>query len=173
MTVVAAGELQELVALRCTAREAYRAHPSLGPRRYESHSLDIGDHLNDRPGHFDFQLARGPEGRSAPGGICDRSHDLGVGVAEQQRAPALDEVDVLVSIDIGNRCTGCPLDEERMRTDRVEGPNGRRHSSRHQIARFCKELLGAGVIELAHRWLDTRPHGAATRATRPPSWRGR
>jgi len=42
-------------------------------------------------------------------------------MTEQQRAPALNKVDVFVSVDVGDGRTRRSLDEERIRADRTKG----------------------------------------------------
>ena len=61
VAVVAAGELEDAVALREAAREPQRAHRRLGARRDEPHLLDRRHRVGDLRGELDLRLGRRAE----------------------------------------------------------------------------------------------------------------
>ena len=94
VAVVAAGELEDPVALRERARQPQRAHRGLGPGGDEPHLLDRGHGVDDLRGELDLRLGRRAE-RSCRAAPPPRTASTvsGVGVAEEERPPRHDPVE--------------------------------------------------------------------------------
>ena len=101
MPVVAPGELHDQPTARGRPGQPDRGHDRLGARGGEAHPLDRGDDTpHDRLGQLELGQARGAEGRRAGDRRLDRGDDLGVGVTEDHRPPAADEVDIRPAVDV-------------------------------------------------------------------------
>src|SRR5947207_1632299 len=72
-----------------------------------------------------------------------RRLDGGVGVAEQQRPPRADEVDVPAAIDVDHVRAFTTVEEPRGAPDRAERPNGRVDATGDHRSRANEELLGS------------------------------
>ena len=94
VAVIAAGELHDEVAARRAAREPDRAHHGLGARRHEAHLLDAGISRDDFLGELHSRRRRGAVRHAAAARALDGRDDLRMRVAQDQRAPRADEVEV-------------------------------------------------------------------------------
>ena len=89
VAVVAAGELEDPVAVGDAAREADRAHRRLRAGRDEPHQLDRRHRVDDLLAASSTSASVGaPKRRAAPQRRLDRLERLGIGVPEDERAPA-------------------------------------------------------------------------------------
>ena len=147
MTVVATGELHDLVLSGKPACQTYGGHRGLGSGRHEPDAFDVGHHLGDQASKFDFELARSAERRPPGRGLGDRRDDLRMSVTEQQSTPALYEVDVAVAIDVDDLGPRPPRDEEWFAPDRVERAHGTVDTARDQRSRIAQQFVGP----IAHR----------------------
>ncbi len=127
--VVGAGELQDLLAPRCRARQADRAHRRLGARRRHPDHLHRRHASHDLLGEIDLRGGRRAERRPLRGRVGHRGQHLGVGVAVDQRPPRAHPVDVRVAVDIDDLRVVRVLDEQRVAPDRAHGPHRRVHAS--------------------------------------------
>jgi hypothetical protein len=98
--VVAAGELEDLVASRRGARQAHGRHRGLGARADEAHELDRGHRVLDRRGELDLQHRRGAEARPAGRRLLEDRQHARVGMPQDHRPPGADEVDVAIAVGI-------------------------------------------------------------------------
>ena len=114
MAVVGAGELEELLAAGRGAGEPDRAHRRLGAGVDHPHHLDRGEAVADLGGELDLALGRRAEAGPSRGGVGDRRDHVRVGVAEDQRAPGADPVDVAVAVDVDQLEALAALDEDRV-----------------------------------------------------------
>jgi len=78
---------------------------------------DLGRELHLPPGGG---AVAGALRRGSRDGLDDRR----MRVAEDQRTPGADPVDVVVAVDVGDREAGGALDEDRVAPDRVHRPDG-------------------------------------------------
>jgi hypothetical protein len=143
VAVITAGELEDLAAPGHAPNQSQGGHRRLGARGDEPDPLDIRHHAHHDPGQLDLELARRPEGGSRGSRIVYRRDDLRMGVPEQEGAPTLHEIDVGVSVDVGDERAGRALHEERGSSDGIERPHGRGHAAGHQRAGVGKQLVGA------------------------------
>jgi hypothetical protein len=71
-------------------------------------------------------------------------------VSEEHRAPALDEVDVAVAVDVRDVSARRAGHEEWMSFNGIESPNRGGHPAGHQRLRFGVELVRARPIQFSH-----------------------
>ena len=96
------------------ASEPDGAHRGLRPGGDEPHELDGGNRVHDLLGELDLSLRRGAERRAFARRRLDRRDDLRVGVAEDERPPGHDPVEVTAAfgvLEVGPRSAA---DEERL-----------------------------------------------------------
>ena len=78
---------------------------------------------HDLGGELDLALGRRAVAGPALGRLDDRGDHVGVGVAEDQRAPGADPVDVAVAVDVDQLEALAALDEDRVvAADRAASP---------------------------------------------------
>ena len=139
--VVAAGELHDDVAAGEAPGQPDRRHRGLGTGGDEADLLDRRP-PDDLLGELDLGLGRRAVRRAARDRVTDGGHHLGVGVAEQHRAPGADQVDVLLPVDVGQPGACGGPDEARGPADGVEGTDRRVHAAGRDRARAREERLG-------------------------------
>jgi hypothetical protein len=66
-------------------------------------------------------------------------------VAEDQRPPGADIVDVALAVGIGDAGAGTGNEEARRPADRTKSPHRRVHATRYVLLGTLKELLIAGI----------------------------
>ena len=123
VAVVAALELDDLVPARRRAREAQGAHDGLGAGVHEAHHLQARHHAAHEPGEVSLTSHGRSEGQSARGG---RDHGLanrGVVVPQDERAPRVDVVHVVVAVDVDDVRPLATSDERRLKTHALVGAN--------------------------------------------------
>ena len=153
VTVVAAGELDDLRASGGAAREADRRHRCLGTRVDQANTLDRVDAIDDLFGEFDLALGRRTEGKTVRRRLLHCLHNCGVRVAEDHRPPGRDEVDVVVAIDVRQMTALRRGDESRSAADRREGAHGRIDPTGRRILGPTEQFSGTGCD------LSGTPHG--------------
>ena len=101
------------------------------------HGADLVDRWNgltDRFGELDFELCWRTKRGASGHGLGDRGHHLGVRVAQDQRPPARDHVDVAGAVGAGDIRALAARDKERIRADRAARANGRVDAARDHAA---------------------------------------
>ena len=140
MAVVAAGELEDPVAVREAARQPTAAHRRLRAGRDEPHFLDGGHRLCDLLGQLDLALRRDAERRPVGRRLLHRLDDLRVGVAEYERAPRHHPVDVAGAAASSRYAPSPRRGEERLAAPhRVPRAHGRVDAARDHLARAAEE----------------------------------
>ncbi len=141
VAVVAARELHDDVAAGEAAGQSDRRHRGLGAGGDEADPLDRRT-PDDLLGEVDLGLRGCAVRRAARERVTDGRHHLGVGVAEQHRAPGADQVDVVLPVDVGQPGAGGRPDEARGPADGAEGTHRRVHAAGRDRARAREERLG-------------------------------
>ncbi len=100
MSVIAAFELHNELALGESAGEPDSRHRRFGSGADEADLLDCWKGLNHQSGEICFCRSGGPKAGAVARSLDDGLQDLGLGVAEDQRSPRANVVDVLVAISI-------------------------------------------------------------------------
>ena len=111
--VVATFELDDPVATGEGARDAHGVHRRLGARDGQAGHLAEGQ-LGDQLAGLDLVLARQAEADAAREALDDVGIDPLVGVAEDGRAIAHAQVDVLVAVEVPDASTLAALDVDRV-----------------------------------------------------------
>ena len=142
MTVVAADELDDLVAPGEAARHAQRAHRGLGARVDHAHELDRGDGLADEAGELDLEPGGRPEaGAQVELGVQGGEH-VGVSPAEDHRPPRRDEVDELVAVGVPQMGAAAAAHEQRVRhADALHGAHRRVDPTGNVALRLVEQAL--------------------------------
>ena len=151
VAVIAARELHHEVAARRAAREPDRAHHGLGARRYEAHLLDAGIGRNDLLGELDLRRGRRAVRHAAAARRLDRRDDLGMRVAQDQRAPRADEVEVLAAVDVDDRRALGRANHERRAADAAERTHGGVHAARRDLLRAVEPRVVVRPVAAADR----------------------
>src|SRR5581483_4240082 len=155
MAVVAAGELEDPVALREAAREAERAHRRLRPRRDEPHLLDRRHRVRDLGRELHLRLGGRAEARAAERRLAHRLDRLRVGVPEDERAPRADPVEVAVPVDVDEVRAFPALDEERLvQADGAHRPHRRVDAAGDQLERTPVQLRASAQSHCARSFVQ-------------------
>ena len=140
MAVIAAGELDDDVASGGAPGQAHGAHHRFGAGGYEAHLFDTrigGDHLL---GQFDLHGGRRPEGRAAFRGFGHGLDHVPVGVAQYQRAPRADEIQVPVAVHVDHMGAVAASNHGRRAPDALERPHRGTHSAGQDLERPVEPL---------------------------------
>ncbi len=112
-TVIAAFELQDLVAACGRARQTNRVHSRFRAARTEAHHLDrkaLADFFRELP----FHIVRHAEHRARREPLLDRLHHRGMAMPGHERAEAQVVIDVSVAIEIAKMRALAFLHEDRI-----------------------------------------------------------
>jgi hypothetical protein len=123
VAVVVTGELDHLRPAGEAARQPQGTHRRLGARIDQPHLLDRGHPGHDLLGEQHLALGRRAEGEAVRRRGRDRRQNLGVGMAEDQRPPGADQVDVAPLIGVDQVRPLPPDEEPRRAADRAERPD--------------------------------------------------
>ncbi len=140
--MVGASELDDDLAPGGGAGEADGAHRSLGAGAGHAQHLDRGDAGGDLLGKLDLGGGCGTVGGAAPCRLDHRGEDRGVGVAEDQRSPGADPVEVAVAVDVDQLTALAALDEDRVSPDLAHRPDGGVDAARENLERSLIKLRG-------------------------------
>jgi hypothetical protein len=116
VAVVAAGELEDLVAASHPPGQAQHRHGGFGARVDQAHLLD-GHPSDDLGSKIDFGERGCPVRGSALRRLGHRADDLGMCVPEQHGTPGAHQVDQLVAVDVVKVGTAGAGNESRRATD--------------------------------------------------------
>ncbi len=121
VAVVAAFEFDEQVAPGVAARQADGAHGGFGAGGDEAHHVEAGDEFDELFGQVDFSFCGRAEGEAVGGSFLHGADDVGVGMADDQRPPGADVIEVTLAVgipEVGACATG---EEARFAADGTEG----------------------------------------------------
>ncbi len=162
VAVIAALELDDLVAAGEGAGQAEGGHCGLSAGVDEPHQFYGGDGLANGAGQLHLQLGGGAVGGAAPGGLGDGVGDGGMGVAEDEGAEGGDVVDVGVAVKVEDAGPLAVGDEGRVAADGLEGADGAGDAAGHVAASEVAQFAGAGSgrVAISH---DREPARGAAR----------
>ena len=142
--VVAALELQDLLAAGMGAGETHGVHVGLGAGADIAQLLGAGDRIADRFGELDSGGVRGEECHALAQLRLDHLDDLGISVAQQHRARADEKVDIFVAALVPD-AAAATLANDDARVEIAETAGGQDpRCPRNQIA------LGIGRLSILH-----------------------
>ena len=101
----------------------------------EANSFGARDSFADKLGELDFRFGGGAERSSSSRRGLDGGDDGRGGMAQDQRPPGADVVDVTLSVGIGDAAPVPAHDEGRGSPDWPEGANGRVDAARNDLLR--------------------------------------
>ena len=153
MAVVAAGELDDDIPPGVAARDADGAHGRLGAGRHHADHLDGRDAGDDALGQLALALGRRAETRPPADGLLGGRDDARVGVAEDERPPGVDVVEVAVAIEVEQVRPLAACDEQRLAADRPEGAGGAVDPSGDEAGR---SLERRSTADADWHWIDSR-----------------
>ena len=146
VAVVVAGELDDLVAPGEGPGQPNGAHAGLGARVDQPQRLNAGYCASDEPRQFHFLFHRSSKAGPTPGSSFKNSYDCRVGVAQHQRTPGAEVVDVLVSVYVHDTGAASGGDERRRAGDGAEGPYRAVHATGHEALGFGEQGFGLGEL---------------------------
>ena len=149
VAVVAAGELDDFGAAGEAAGQPDRRHGRLGTGVDQAHLLDRRPR-DDLLGEVHLTRGGRAEARAQRGGLAQRLHHRRVRVAENERAPGADQVDVPTTVGVEEPRTLPPDHEARGAADGTERAHGRVHPAGHDgLGAVEQGLGGRGVGRVA------------------------
>ena len=153
VAVITSFELHYQIAPGEAAGQPYGRHGGFGPGADQARHLDGGHGVAD--GFGQLHLALG--GRAETGAPGERAFegvdDDRMTVAEQQRSPGPDVVDVLVAIHVEDVRALAARDERRVAAHGAIGAHGRVDAARYHFLRPAKQLFGFGS---GHKMMNRR-----------------
>ena len=145
MAVVAAFKLDELVAAGDAPRQAQGAHGGLGAGVDHAYHFHMGHGLAHGPGQQHFVLAgRAVAGAFVHGGVQGLGH-IGVGVAQKQRPPGFNIINISGAIHVGNGAAFARSDEQGRAVHGAAGPHRAVYPAGDNFLGFLKKFFGAGM----------------------------
>src|SRR5262245_21038750 len=124
MPMIAAFELDDLVALGKTARETDARHCRFRPAVHHSHLFNRGNPAADQLGHFHFKWIWNSKTDSMPGCLTDCIDHYLWRMTEDRRSPSADIIDVFLPLDVANAGAGSAVDKERLATYSAKSAHG-------------------------------------------------
>ena len=124
MAVVAALELDDEITAGGAPRETDGAHGRLRPRGDQTHHLHGRHRGHDEIGQLDLARGRRAIARAPREGLPHRLDHGGGGVAQDERAPRAEEIDVGAAVDIRDAAALGAPDEEGSAAHAAKGPDG-------------------------------------------------
>jgi hypothetical protein len=151
--VIAALELEDLVAAAERAGDAHGIGVRLGAAADEAHLLRAGHRIDDRRGQPDAVLVVGEE-RGAEWQLrLHRGNHLGMAVADEHRAGAQQEIDILVAADIPDAAAATLADDD------IAGEVAETAGRQHALRQLDQRPLFVAACASGHR-----PHSACANA---------
>ena len=144
MPVIAADELQHLVAARHSASQTQGRHGGLRTGVHHTHHVHAGERVHDHAGQLDLGRARRAVTGSLSGSFDDRLGHVGMGMTEQHRAPRFHEIDHFLTVHGGHAAPLGRGDEQRVGSHAETGAHGAVHPSGNQFAGFLKQCIRTG-----------------------------
>ena len=142
MAVVAAHELEHLVAAGDAAGQAQGAHGGFGAGVDHAHHFQAGHVGHHFFGQGDFVGAGSAVAGAATGGLTHGGGDGGVIVAQDHGAPGEDEVDVLAAVHVDDVAAVGFGDEKGQAVHVVAGAHGAVDPAGDELAGFVKKRAG-------------------------------
>ncbi len=148
MAVVAALELDGQVAAGESPGYAQRAHGGFRAGVDQTDHLDGGNHLPHGFGEFDLLLGGRAEAGATRDGEVQGVENDGMPVAQNERSPGADVIDVLVAVGIEDVGAFAALDEGRSAADAAIGAHRGVDAARYGEQGAFEKLLGSGMFHL-------------------------
>ena len=144
MAVVAAFEFQNQVALGESARDANGGHGRFGAGADEANALDGRHRAGDLLAQFDFERRSHAVAGAAPRLLGDRGDHVRVRVAQNQRAPGADVIDVLAPVHILEARALRAIDDQRRAAHGAKRAHGAVHAADQNFFGALEKLAERG-----------------------------
>ena len=148
MPVVAAFEFQDLIAARIASCDAQCAHRRFCARRYHADHFDRWHPFLDEFRHVVLKDGRCAERCAACRLFLDGFHHFRMGVAQNQRAPGQDIIDIRITVNVRDGRAVSGLHENRVHIDRFECAHRAVDAAWHQCFRFFECLFRVFVSHI-------------------------
>src|SRR5262245_59387184 len=93
-------------------------------------------------------LGRGAEAGALVQGLLNGPHDPRMTVAEDERAPRADIIEIGIAVEVGEVSTLTASDEDRLAPDAAEGPGRTVHPAGDDTAGLLERLVTPGTVRL-------------------------
>ena len=147
MAVVAALELDDLVPARSRTREAQGAHDGLGAGVHEAHHLQARHHAAHELGEVGLAGNGGAKGQPARRGRDHGLADRWMVVPQDERAPRVDVVHVVVAVDVNDVRPLAASDERRLEAHALVGAHRAVDAPGKHLARLGEQAMRCLVGE--------------------------
>ena len=147
MAVVTAFEFDGQVPAGEAARDAQGTHRGFGSRVDQTHHFNGWETLGDQLGQLYLASGGSTEAGADFQDLSQRVDQKLRPVAQDQRSPGADVIDVLVVVDVVEPGAFAARDEGRRTADAAKRPNGGVDSTRNQLLRPRKQSFGPGMIQ--------------------------
>ena len=135
MAVIAAFELNDLIAAGEAAGQANRAHGRFGAGVHHPHHIHGRDQLGHQLRHFHFHFGRRAKAQAAGRRFDHRIADSRVVVAQHHRTPGADIIDIGLPVHVIKIGAIRAFDKQRRAADAGEGAHRRVNAAGDQFAR--------------------------------------
>ena len=146
VAVIAALELYDQVAPGGRARQAHGAHGRLGSRADEAHALARRQAAANHRREFDLELGGHSVAGAARGLLRQRGDDFGMRVAQDQRAPGADVIEVGVAVGVPKTAARGAIDHDRRSADGAESAHRAIDAAHENFAGAVEDLLRTGPL---------------------------
>ena len=140
MSVIAAFEFDDHVAAGKCARQAHRGHRCFGSGTYEPNHFYRRDGFHNHFAQFDFQWRRHPIARSLRRLVGHRCHHIRMCVAQNQRAPRTNVIEIFPAIDVVEFRSPRVIDHQRRAAHRAKRANRAVHSADQSFFTALEDL---------------------------------
>ena len=139
MTVIAALELDDLVASGKATRQTNGAHGGLGTRAGHAHQRHAGHERANGFSELDLDLGGAAKAEPTLGSLYNRLANARVVVTHDHRAPGKHVINVALAVGIKEIGALGALHEPGRSTHRFEGPHGRVHATGNGVFSALEE----------------------------------
>ena len=139
--MIATLEFDDQVAARGGARQAHGAHGRLGARTDKTHFFARRKSLSDARRKFDFEFGWHAVTRPTARLLGNGLNDFRMRVAQNQRSPRADVIDVFVSVGVPQARTGCAIDDDGLAAHGAKRAHGTVHSANEHVGCAAEYFL--------------------------------
>src|SRR5687768_10298383 len=129
MPMIAPIELEDAIPAGESARKTDRTQGRLGAARYEAQHLEVWHSFENELTKTQLQLGRHSERRAVLQRSLDSVYDHRMRVAEHERSPREDVVDVFPAVHIADSRSLSARRDDRLSAHTSKRPDGRAHPS--------------------------------------------
>ena len=122
MTVIASGKFDDFAAPRCASGQTQGRHDRLRAGVDHANHLDAR-HAADQLGHLHLDCGGCAEAQALSDGLLHGAFHVCIAVAQNQRTPGADQVDVFPSVHVPHMAAQSPLQEAGIGSDGAAGPH--------------------------------------------------